>query len=101
VPAAASALTGPAGPAEALGVAALPAPVHAVARSLSLAEPGELTGHAAAGSPLWYDLSEIVGYIELFRAARDDTEDAAESWRNLKYFLRPVERWPQLRLPAT
>jgi spectinomycin phosphotransferase len=49
---------------------------------------------------MWYDLSEIAGYTELFRAAHDDTEDAAESWRNLQYFLRPAERWPQLRLPA-
>jgi spectinomycin phosphotransferase len=49
---------------------------------------------------MWYDLSEIAGYIELFRNAHDDTEDTAESWRNLEYFLRPAERWPQLRLPA-
>jgi spectinomycin phosphotransferase len=45
---------------------------------------------------MWYDLSEIAGYIELFRSAHDDTEDTAESWKNLKYFLRPAERWPQL-----
>jgi hypothetical protein len=44
---------------------------------------------------MWYDLSEIAGYIELFRAAHDDTEDAAESWKNLEYFLRPAERWPR------
>jgi spectinomycin phosphotransferase/16S rRNA (guanine(1405)-N(7))-methyltransferase len=49
---------------------------------------------------MWYDLSEIAGYIELFRGAHDDTEDAAESWKNLQFFLRPAERWPQLRLPA-
>ncbi|HUC25997.1 MAG TPA: phosphotransferase [Streptosporangiaceae bacterium] len=49
---------------------------------------------------MWYDLSEIAGYIELFRGAHDDTKDAAESWKNLEYFLRPAERWPQLRLPA-
>jgi hypothetical protein len=30
---------------------------------------------------MWYDLSEIAGYIELFRAAHDDTEDTAESWK--------------------
>ena len=45
---------------------------------------------------MWYDLSEIAGYIELFRRAHDDTEDSAESWKNLEYFLRPAERWPQL-----
>jgi hypothetical protein len=49
---------------------------------------------------MWYELSEIAGYIELFRSAHDDTEDSAESWRNLEYFLRPAERWPQLRPPA-
>jgi spectinomycin phosphotransferase len=49
---------------------------------------------------MWYDLAEIAGYIELFRAAHGDTEDTAESWRNLEYFLRPAERWPQLRLPV-
>ena len=47
---------------------------------------------------MWYDLSEIAGYIELFRAAHDDTEDTAESWNNLEYFLRPAERWSQLGL---
>lgn len=49
---------------------------------------------------MWYDLSEIAGYIELFRADHHDTDDAAESWRNLRYFLRPAERWPDLGLPA-
>lgn len=49
---------------------------------------------------MWYDLSEIAGYIDLFRGVHDDTEDAAESWKNLEYYLRPAERWPQLRLPA-
>jgi spectinomycin phosphotransferase len=49
---------------------------------------------------MWYDLSEIAGYIDLFRGAHDDTEDTAESWKNLKYFLRPAERWPQLGLAA-
>jgi spectinomycin phosphotransferase len=49
---------------------------------------------------MWYDLAEIASYIELFRSAHEDTEDTAESWKNLEYFLRPAERWPQLRLPA-
>jgi spectinomycin phosphotransferase len=49
---------------------------------------------------MWFDLSEIAGYIELFRGAHDDTADTAESWKNLQEFLRPSERWPQLRLPA-
>ena len=45
---------------------------------------------------MWYDLSEIAGYIDMFRSGHDDTEDSAESWKNLEYFLRPAERWPQL-----
>ena len=69
-----------------------------------LAAYAEATGTAIDSGALalfrmWYDLSEIAGYIELFRAAHDDTEDSAESWKNLEYFLRPAERWPQLRLP--
>jgi len=70
-----------------------------------LAAYTEATGTAIDTSALalfrmWYDLSEIAGYIELFHGAHDDTEDAAESWKNLEYFLRPAERWPQLWLPA-
>ncbi len=49
---------------------------------------------------MWYDLAEIAEYVKLFRGAHDVTEDTAESWKNLQYFLRPAERWPQLRLPA-
>jgi len=45
---------------------------------------------------LWYDLAEIAGYIGTFRAPHDDTADTAEAWRNLRHFLRPAERWPQL-----
>ena len=41
---------------------------------------------------MWYDLSEIAGYLDLFRAAHNDTEDTAESWKNLEYFLRPAQR---------
>ena len=70
-----------------------------------LAAYTEATGTAIDSGALalfrmWYDLSEIAGYIDLFRAAHDDTEDTAESWQNLEYYLRPAERWPQLRLPA-
>jgi spectinomycin phosphotransferase len=66
-----------------------------------LAAYTEATGTVVDSSALalfrmWYDLAEIAGYIELFRAAHGDTEDTAESWRNLEYFLRPAERWPQL-----
>jgi hypothetical protein len=43
---------------------------------------------------LWYDLFEVGGYTCLFRGEHGDTADAAESWKNLSYFLRPDERWP-------
>ena len=56
--------------------------------------------HALALFRMWYDLSEIAGYIELFRCEHEDTEDSAESWQNLAHFLRPTERWPRLRPPA-
>ncbi len=70
-----------------------------------LAAYSEATGNVVDGGAIalfrmWYDLSEIAGYIELFCGAHDDTEDTAESWKNLEYFLRPAERWPELRLPA-
>ena len=45
---------------------------------------------------LLYDLSEIALYIRWFRGAHDDTADAAEGWQNLRYFLRPAQRWPDL-----
>jgi spectinomycin phosphotransferase len=45
---------------------------------------------------LWYDLAEIGGYLTLFRAPHSDTADTAESWHNLRHFLRPAERWPDL-----
>jgi hypothetical protein len=43
---------------------------------------------------LW-DLDEIAGYITLLRRPHRDDADTAESWRNLRHFLRPTERWPQ------
>jgi hypothetical protein len=42
---------------------------------------------------MWYDLAEISGYIDFFRQAHADTADAAESWQNLRHFLRPADRW--------
>ena len=45
---------------------------------------------------LWYDLSEIGGYLSLFQSPHEDTEDTKESWKNLQHFLRPAERWPTL-----
>ncbi len=43
---------------------------------------------------LWYDLAEIAGYVALFRDPHPESDDTAESWRNLEHFLRPRERWP-------
>jgi Phosphotransferase enzyme family len=60
----------------------------------------EIDDAALALFRMWYDLSEIAGYICLFRGQHDDTEDAAESWENLEQFLRPADRWPELRLPT-
>jgi spectinomycin phosphotransferase/16S rRNA (guanine(1405)-N(7))-methyltransferase len=45
---------------------------------------------------LWFDLAEIASYLSLFYSDHEDTEDARESWANLKEFLRPAERWPGL-----
>jgi spectinomycin phosphotransferase/16S rRNA (guanine(1405)-N(7))-methyltransferase len=45
---------------------------------------------------LWYDLFEVGGYLRLFRSPHEDTADTKESWKNLRHFLRPAERWPSL-----
>lgn len=45
---------------------------------------------------LWYDLAEIAGYVILFRGSHGDTADTAEAWRNLRHFLQPAARWPDL-----
>jgi hypothetical protein len=49
---------------------------------------------------LWYDLAEISAYLRLFREDHEQTEDCAESWQNLEYFLRPADRWPGLLPPG-
>ena len=49
---------------------------------------------------MWYDLSEIAEYIRWFRGSHEDTADAAEAWRNLRFFLRPAERWQTARRPG-
>jgi hypothetical protein len=48
---------------------------------------------------LYYDLAEIGCYLMLFAAPHADTADTAQSWRNLRHFLRPAARWPEL-IPA-
>jgi Phosphotransferase enzyme family len=45
---------------------------------------------------LWWDLSEICGYIALLHDVHDDTEDIRASWTNLQHFLNPTARWPHL-----
>jgi spectinomycin phosphotransferase len=52
--------------------------------------------HALDAYRVWYDLFEIGGYIELFRNLHHERADATESWKNLRHFLRPKERWPNL-----
>ena len=47
---------------------------------------------------LW-DLNEIAGYITLLRRTHVDNADVAESWRNLRHFLQPAARWPELCSP--
>jgi len=65
----------------------------------------EITGtkidnEALALYKLWWDLSEIALYLDLFRSPHEDTADTRESWTNLKQFLRPAERWPTLVAPT-
>jgi spectinomycin phosphotransferase/16S rRNA (guanine(1405)-N(7))-methyltransferase len=45
---------------------------------------------------LWFDLAEVGGYLSLFRSPHADTADTRESWKELRHFLRPAERWPSL-----
>jgi hypothetical protein len=45
---------------------------------------------------LWYDLAEVGGYLSMFRSPHEDTADTEESWKNLKHFLQPAQRWPSL-----
>lgn len=74
---------------------------------LAGADPSPLDHYAAATGAevdeealtlyrLWFDLAEIGEYLTLFRSPHDDTADTSESWKNLKHFLRPADRWPHL-----
>jgi aminoglycoside phosphotransferase (APT) family kinase protein len=76
--------------------------------ALAETEPGVLDAYGAATGTavdtdavalyrMWYDLAEISLYVRWFRSSHDDTAEAAEGWRNLRYFLRPAQRWPDLR----
>jgi spectinomycin phosphotransferase len=55
------------------------------------------TGHAVDTNLLRlyavrWDLDEVGGYVAGCRAPHRETEDAAESWRNLQHFIRGYER---------
>lgn len=45
---------------------------------------------------LWWDLSEISGYLSLFAGPHGESADSAESWQELNRYLRPADRWPAL-----
>jgi len=75
--------------------------------ALAESDPGVLDAYSAATGTaidtdtlalhrMWYDLFEISGYVSWFRGDHEDTADAAEAWKNLQYFLRPAQRWPDL-----
>jgi hypothetical protein len=75
--------------------------------ALAEADPGLLEAYSAAAGTaidpealalhrMLYDLAEIALYVRWFRTPHGDTADAAEGWKNLQYFLRPAERWPDL-----
>jgi hypothetical protein len=75
--------------------------------ALAQSDPGLLDAYSAASGTaidtdalalhrMRYDLAEISGYVRWFRGGHDDTADAVEGCRNLKYFLRPAQRWPDL-----
>lgn len=43
---------------------------------------------------LWWDLSEIGGYLSYFRSPHTDNDDAKESWHNLQHCIDADQRWP-------
>jgi hypothetical protein len=45
---------------------------------------------------LWWDVAEIALYVARFHTPHDDDADSAQSWENLRFFLRPRTRWPEL-----
>jgi hypothetical protein len=56
----------------------------------------KIDGEALSLYRLWWDLSEVAGYLDLFRSPHEDTADTRESWTNLLQYLRPAQRWPTL-----
>ena len=89
---------------------ALMAPPERDLWALAETDPGLLDAYSAATGTaidtgalalyrMWYDLAEISLYIRWFRSSHGDTADAAEGWQNLRYYLRPAQRWPDLLAP--
>ncbi|HET7243668.1 MAG TPA: phosphotransferase [Streptosporangiaceae bacterium] len=79
--------------------------------ALAESDPGLLGAYTAATGTaidtdalalyrMWFDLAEISLYIRWFHNSHDDTADAAEGWRNLQYYLRSAQRWPDLLPPS-
>jgi len=106
-PAAANVLQTPGGLALVDWESALLAPPERDLWALAESDSGLLDAYSAATGTaidtdalalyrMWYDLAEISLYVRWFRSSHDDTADAAEGWRNLQYFLRPAQRWPDL-----
>ena len=106
-PNAANALKIPAGLVLVDWESALLAPPERDLWALAESDPGLLGAYSAATGTaidtdtlalhrMRYDLAEISLYLRWFRNSHDDTADAAEGWRNLQYFLRPAQRWPDL-----
>lgn len=54
-----------------------------------------IDGQALTLYRLWWDLAEIALYTTLFANPHSETEDSAESWTNLNFYLQPGKRWPE------
>ena len=69
-------------------------------RTYAAATGADIDQDALSLYRLWYDLAEIGGYLSHFRKPHRQTADTAESWKNLRHFLQPAERWPALYEPG-
>jgi spectinomycin phosphotransferase/16S rRNA (guanine(1405)-N(7))-methyltransferase len=45
---------------------------------------------------LWWDLTEIGGYLGVLRRPHADTTDVAMAWNGLQEYCDPARRWPDL-----
>jgi hypothetical protein len=46
---------------------------------------------------LWWDVSEICGYVHRFRESHSDRLDDQASWAELEAYLQIEENWPDLK----